>query len=358
MKNDSVYVSQYAAQRVVGNVLSIESLVRRQLVPRNEHGLVHLEFLRRLAHFTQGNTPTHIRPFVCLLEWLSANQPEMTDYVSEVVGGLLADGKAITSQDAAQILGYHAKTIRVWANRGFLPGAHIAYRKRSGAAWSVRPSWVFIPADVRRIREIIYRLTIFEAAERLGVTPRTIERIVKKGHLQAIETPVGLRIAEENISFYLAASAKHGLDYPEALKLFGTSPEEFRAWVESTHIIAIGSGRYHTYDEESVRRAKATREQLHGGFEWLPADIGGPTYTPKTAAKKLGLRSRQTPINWGREGLLPHFDLGAPQKERREQLFYVAPYIDALVLFAQPFGRTVSKDTTRAFKEYMRQQYT
>lgn len=358
MKDDNAYVTQNTAQRAVGEVLSIRALVRAQLVPQDDRGYVHLGFVQRLAQFTRTNPPTRHRALVCLLEWLSANQPETIDRVSEVVAELLAAGKIVLLGDTAQDLGYHRETVRRWAQKGFMPGARVKCRALQGVAWGVRPCWVFIPEDVLRIKQVLYSLTIYEAAERLGVSVETADKMAKNGRIRATKTPVGWRFEATDIISYLVAMDQRGLPYQEALSLFGTSEAEFRAWVDSKRIATTSSGRTRTYDKESIIRAKSERERLRGDFaEWLPATIHDPTYAPKVVAKKLGVAKR-TAFTWTHEGLLPYFDLGAPQKKKREQMLYVASYIDALALFAQSQQAQPSKELARTFKEYMQQLHT
>ena len=99
----------------------------------------------------------------------------------------VSEGKSVTVQKAAEILGVVPSTLHRWLTAGFIVGEQIT----PGAPWRIRMTEVLrarfveqAPADY---------LPMIEARRKLGVSRQTVLQRVKRGELQAVYVHRGRR---------------------------------------------------------------------------------------------------------------------------------------------------------------------
>ena len=118
-------------------------------------------------------------------------------------------GEVLSVADVARLLQIEEATVRALARRGDLPGVKLGKHwrfLRDELRDSLRPARRAATTPQRQAAE---RPTIAqdEAAQLLGVSIRTIHRMVQRGQLEKITAPTGAeRLSRASVQAYLGAS--------------------------------------------------------------------------------------------------------------------------------------------------------
>lgn len=97
------------------------------------------------------------------------------------------EGKPVTIEKAAQILGVVPSTVHRWLQEGFIAGEQVT----PGAPWRIRMNEAVMSHFVERTPEGF--VPMVEATKLLGVTRQTVLQRVKRGELEAVHVTHGKR---------------------------------------------------------------------------------------------------------------------------------------------------------------------
>lgn len=115
-------------------------------------------------------------------------------------------GEVLSVSDVAELLQIEEQTVRALARRGELPGVKLGKHWRflhDELLASLRPAHRQAPAGPS-LRSNLASISQLEAADLLGVSTRTVRRMVMRGQLEKIVAPTGtIRLARSSVQAYL-----------------------------------------------------------------------------------------------------------------------------------------------------------
>lgn len=284
----------------------------------------------------------HVR--FCTLEWYFLNGNDTHQrWVMETVVQLRAQGVLMTTGEVATLTGYSIGAVANWQEPGFLMHIQVG-----------RPlNRYFLALDVHRAKQILDRLTSYEAAEILGCLKNYVDKLASTGRLNGVLTPSGWRFTKSAVLYQ-----KKRRTLPEdkvllsvAAQMLDVSYNVIKDWAKKGCVPYVKTPKGRVVEVAYIENMIAQRTMLRGDFDWINAAVDDRRYTFQQAARVLGVTD-MTVAAWVNRDLLPYYN-HAPVGLSPER-YCLATYVDALKQYGDSTARSASMKLAIEYKEYQR----